>query len=189
MRLEDGIGNAGLVEGIWLVGNVGIQGFDASFDEIVEMALVRDEAQLVEGDALVEKHRLQLDILIAAHQRDLAWAGAAAFPVAGQIDRPLVAAMDDQHVGRMLEYRPEHQYRLALEIIDHQAGDTDAEIGPPGEDFRHRVGAGAAFLQGDGEARLAIKALLQRRVVAGKLKLVHPAQLQCDLIQGPGRLG
>ena len=55
--------------------------------------------------------------------------------------------------------------------------------GFPGQDLVDRFPARPSFVQANVEAGLAIEAFLERDVVAGKLELVGPAQLQVDDFQ------
>jgi hypothetical protein len=105
---------------------------------------------------------------------------------AGQIGQGVDArpARHQDVSGGMLEDDAQHHhFRLAGLGQDH-AGRANAEIGLARTDIGHRVDSDAALTDFDVEAGVAVKAFLQRDVVAGELKLMQPLQLQRDLFQG-----
>jgi len=80
----------------------------------------------------------------------------------------------------------EHHHRFAPCAQEQEFRGPDAEIRLASQDVGHRVDVRLRFDQAHVETGLAIVPLGERRIVAGKLELMHPLQLQRD---GLERLG
>ena len=92
-----------------------------------------------------------------------------------------------QHAGRMLEHDGQHHQRLAGHAAQQETAVAHAILGLSRQHGRFGPLAVAALAQLDVQARVAVIALLDGRVIAGKLELVAKAQLQDDALQRPGR--
>lgn len=94
-----------------------------------------------------------------------------------------------QHnLRRMLEDHRQRDHRLSRAAGQQQAAGAHAIFGPPRKHFAQRIEARLCLAYLDIQPDLAIKAFLQRSVIACELERVRPFELQHHLVGGLRRL-
>src|SRR5580704_3857446 len=88
----------------------------------------------------------------------------------------------------MLEDRGQHDQPPAHRPFAKDAGAADAKIRLAAGDRFGDLNTGTTLADGDVETGLAVETLLKRRVVAGKLELMLPFELQGYRIERCGRM-
>ena len=84
----------------------------------------------------------------------------------------------------MLEDGRQRDQRLALQMGQQHLAVALGVLGAAGQHFADRLTVRCALVQHDVEPFLPVIAFFHRGVVAGKLELVLPAQLQVHGVQG-----
>ncbi len=115
-------------------------------------------------------------------------AGIQHHPFAFQIKRgaqPRVRQGDEDQ-GRLLKDLRQKHHRLAPKPGQQQPGIGHPVLGPSQQHLLNMAHAGQTLAQGYLQPLLGIEALLQCGVIAGKLKLMHPLELEGDRLQGRG---
>src|SRR5882672_2165824 len=88
----------------------------------------------------------------------------------------------------MLQNCRQHHHGLSLCAAKRELGSADAVIRRTGQHSVDRIPALGGFLQPHVEAGFTVIAPLDGSVIAGKLKLVFPVELQRDRLQAGRRL-
>jgi hypothetical protein len=83
----------------------------------------------------------------------------------------------------MLEDHAELDHLGLVGLCDQDTGGADPEVGAALLNLCHGIDLGAALANFHVEAGMPVEALRQRRVVAGKLKLVLPLELERDFLK------
>ena len=109
---------------------------------------------------------------------------ALAFQILHRGDARVDVADEDER--RMLEDRRQGNHRLAFGAFKQQGAGADAEIGTAARNLVDDVEVGRGLAQLDLQPLIAVVALFQRSVVAGKLELVAPLELQRYVLVGRG---
>ena len=92
---------------------------------------------------------------------------------------------DDER--RVLKDGSQGDHWPAAAALKEQGAGGDAVVGASGHDFVDDVGFGVGFDEADIQIVVAVIALFQRRVVAGKLELVPPFELECHAFRRRGQ--
>jgi len=176
---EQVVWHAGLFKQIGLVGRIPRHRADLAREQIVEIEGMRHHLDTVERQLLLLQVGDQFRLVRQQHNL-----------LAGKFVHGCAAAPGcNQHQRRMLQDRRQHDHRLPLSASKREFGSTDAIVGRTGEHRIDRVAAFLYLLHAHVEAGLAIKPPLDGRVVAGKLELMFPVELQGDLLQVGGSDG
>ncbi|MNH16913.1 hypothetical protein D3C79_765650 [compost metagenome] len=104
--------------------------------------------------------------------------------LAGQIRRgaDIGSVQGQQHQGGVLQHGGEHHHGATGGPGQQQIAATDAELGPARGHLVDHVGAGTGLAQADLQTGVPIEALGDGGIVTGKLELVLPWQLHCDVL-------
>ena len=171
VRVDDPVGNAALLQKVRFVGGVGVIGIGLAVDQILDAETARADIQTIDPYSFAGKGHQEFRVLHAkGHHQTLAQ------KVLGRMEVATCQGQPD--VGRALEQGRQRHHRLALFVGHHQTGIADAILGMALQHLIERGGPTRAGLTQFDVQTLAceITAFL-RRVIAGKLKLVQPAQL------------
>ena len=174
-RVEAAIGDALLLQGERFVRGVAVEGVGVAVDQVGDLVAGDLAVDLIEQADLVE-HGDQCQAAVARQQHDAALAQVL------DVDDAAVFAHDQAHRRLLHDCRQGH-HRLAGAPFVEQAAVVDAEVGLAVDHFGDRVDADAAGTNLHLQTFVAVVAEHIGHVVAGKLELVVPAQLQHDVLQ------
>ena len=163
-----------------LIGHVGIVGVHLALHQGLQVKTGLHQIQLIELDPLTQKGGQQLDAFAEWKDRHQA--------LADQIMQiaDIGAIQNQPGDGGVLQDGGESHYRFALCKIANQSGVGNAIISLPAEDGidgGDELALITVGTQPDLQPCIAIETFFQRHVVTGKLKLMHPLELQRHSIQ------
>ena len=176
-RVDDGDGNAALFQIERLVAEIGVEDIDPALDEIIDIDRGLDRGKLAFIETLIEKCRQQLGILMGGKHHD---------PFATHaINSENAAVTTGQEDGRrVLKDAGERQQWLAIGIGGQYLCVADAKVGTTALHLVHRAYSLATGPYLHVQSGFGIEALGLGHVIAHKLGLVQPAQLEHHPLRG-----
>ena len=177
-RRERPIREARLLEEEDLVGRVGRHRVDLALDQRGDVEIVRLQSQAFLRDALILEIRHQLVGMRLDHD-----------PPADQIVQVIDLVRGDERIGRVLEDGRQRHHRLPTAAIEHEVGCRDAVFGGAAQHGLGRLLVRGRLDELHVQADVAVVALLDRGVVAGKLELMQPFELEAHAPEIVLRLG
>ena len=175
-RTDDFESDTLLLEHEGLIGQIGIEGVDLAGNEILDVVTGRHDIDGVRRNTLAHEHGDEIRVLAPADQHN-----GFADEIMRRAQTRIGTHQQDRR--RMLEDRTQGDQRLPFEPLEQDLAVGRPVLRPPGEYFLDRQATAAAFVQANVKAGGAVEAFLERRVIAGELELVQPAQLTVDDLQ------
>lgn len=175
-RVDDGHRDAALFQIEGLIAQIGVEDVYPAGDQIVDVdrSGYRDELALVKP--LIVEGGQQFGILMTRKHHD---------PFATHVrngENAAVAACQEDG-GRVLVDAGQCQQRLALGVVGQHLGVADAKVGASGQHLLNRTYSLATWPYLDIQTCVGVIPLGLGHVIAHKLGLMQPAQLQYHLLR------